>query len=81
MPHFLLATIAQFMNGWLAGTLFFLLIFFGFFSGVIRAVQSRTWPKPQGRVVESKGLQNNQISTSGNKRPDISYQPFVRYTR
>jgi hypothetical protein len=77
--YFLLATVGQFINGWLAGTLFFLLIFFAFCSGFIRALQSRTWPTTKGRVLESKVEENNCRSTSGSTRPDISYQPFVRY--
>ena len=74
------ATLGSFLNVWLIGVGFFLLIFFGFFSGFIRALQSRHWPQVQGRVTESKVVEHSRTDDSPSRRPTVTYEPSVRYS-
>lgn len=76
----LLATMSQFLNGWLIGCAFLFVLFLGFLSGFVRALQSRNWPKTPGNVVESKVQRNSNPRSSGDHTPNYSYEPVVRYT-
>jgi len=74
----MIATITQFLNGWLVGAVFFLFIFLGFLSGLVRAIQSRGWPRTPGKVIESKVERSATSSESGSE--SYRYSPLVRYT-
>jgi Protein of unknown function (DUF3592) len=73
-------TIAPFFNVWLLGVGFFLLIFFGFLSGFIRALQSKRWPQIQGQVTESKVVEHSTADHDHVSRRTTTYEPCVSYT-
>jgi hypothetical protein len=74
-----LATLADFLNAWLLGTLFFGLIFGAFLSGALRGWQSRRWPATSGTVLES-WVRECESTAASETTPTLLYEPVVRYT-
>jgi Protein of unknown function (DUF3592) len=73
-------TITPFLNLWLLGVGFLLLIFLGFLSGFVRAIQSKRWPQTQGQVTESKVVEHSTADPNHVTRRHIVYEPCVSYT-
>jgi hypothetical protein len=75
-----MSAITPFINVWLLGVGFFLLIFLGFFSGFVRALQSRRWPQTQGRVTESEVRESSRQDDDSSHKLSYSYEPRVCYS-